>query len=157
MTSPRTAILVALNAVLPVLGPGKLDLRTVQLTIALRTWQGGYKDAPVSSGPAFVDALLVIPKIYEIRQITTAELVASGGTYQLGDIMVVGIIPNDPANPGVGFTPEQLAPVLVKGQELIYEVTGPLNGWYALRELRCFDPFSYDLVLKRRFDTPAVL
>lgn len=139
-------------------GPTALDVSVHQVTIVTRTWLGGAIDADVASGPQYTDSVLPIPQKYQVAQLSTAEVEGSGGRYEVGDLIVKRIVPADPANPGVGFYPTQLAPVVtVPGQEVFYLVAGPHNGTYALRELRSFGILSYDLILARRTDTPVVV
>jgi hypothetical protein len=158
--SLRTSMLVVKDKLLSALvGPNALDVAVHQVTIRTRTWLGGAIDAPAPTpgGPCFTDSDLPIPQKYQVRQLTTEEVDESGGAYEVGDLLVKGIVPADPANPGVGFYPTQLAPVIVQGQEVIYVVVGPHNGNYALRELRSWGILSYDLILTRREDTPVVV
>lgn len=156
--SLRTSMLRVKDSLLSALKPpSALDVALHKVTIRTRTWLGGYIDAPWGSDPAFTDADLVIPQKYNVLQLTTEEVDASGGRLELGDIKVKGLVPGDPQNPGVGYYPTQLAPVAVAGQEIIYIVQGPHNGEYALRELRTFKMLSYDLILLRRATTPVVV
>lgn len=151
-------MLVVKNGLLSALmGPQALDVAVHQLTIVTRTWLGGQRDAPVVSGPQYTDAVLVIPQKYIIEPVKTEEIDASGGRFEMGDIKVRGLVPADPANPGIGYYPTQLAPVIVAGQEVIYLVAGQHNGAYALRELQTWDILSYNLILSRRLDTPMVV
>jgi hypothetical protein len=137
-------------------GPQGLDQVTHQLTIRTRTWLGGSIEADVESGPQFIDSDLALPQKYKMRQVTTEDIDGSGGRYEMGDLLVADIIPADPANPGVGYYPTQLAPLIVQGQEVIYIVKGPHNGLYALRGLKTERTYRYDLVLHRRRDQPVV-
>jgi hypothetical protein len=157
--SVRTAMLNVLGAVLPVLGPTALDIRTQQLTIQVRQWASGEIGAPnPSGGPDYaIVSSLVIPQIYDIRQLKTQTVSGSGGEYEVGRVIVEGLIPADPANPGVGFFPTELAPPIVEGQEVVYVIAGTHNGEYGLEELRTFNPLSYDLILERRLTTPALV
>jgi hypothetical protein len=156
--SLRTDMLALKDDLGTLLSPSELDQAVHQLTIVTRTWAGGAVDAPVTSGPAYTDASLVLPQKYVIRPVGMKEIDESGGRYKEGDVVVLSIVPNDPANGSIGYTPDQLAPVIVQGQEVIYRITGngPSNGEYALRELRQPDVYSYDLVLSRRLTTPEL-
>jgi hypothetical protein len=159
--SLRTSMLRVLERGTNLLLPTKLDQIQHQVTILVRTWLGGSIDAPVTSGPQYTDGTpLVLPQKYPIRQLTTREVDASGGRYEMGDLIVEGIVPADPANPGFGFTPTQLEPTVTAGQEVLYLVTGPHAGEYALGELRTADGYGdcyeYKLVLVRRNTTPRV-
>lgn len=154
--SLRKDMLVLKDQLITLRSPAQLDVAVNQLTIRVRTWLGGAIGAPVVSGPQFTDTNLVLPQKYVIRSMTTREITESGGEYRVDDVLVAGLVPNDPANGSIGFTNAQLAPILAQGQERIYLITGPLNGEYALHELRTGKPFSYDLVLRRRRTTPTV-
>ena len=144
------------NILLPTLPDGSAGLDQVphQVTIIARTWTGG----EVGADGGFSDSVLVLPKKYPIRQLTTREVAGSGGEYEMGDILVEEIVPNDVANPGVGYTPAQLAPHgLVDGTEIIYALTGQHAGNYKRVELRTDDPYEYKLVLRRDETQPEVV
>lgn len=134
----------------------ELDQAVHQLTIRTRTWRGGSIDAEVASGPAYTDQDLVVPKKYVIRQVTTREVDQSGGRFEMDALRVKGLVPHDPANGPIGFTPAQLAPKPAPGQEIIYVITGPHAGEYALGELRTDRTYGYELVLTRRNTTPRI-
>ncbi|HEY2517081.1 MAG TPA: hypothetical protein VGI39_39685 [Polyangiaceae bacterium] len=160
MSSLRTDMLALEDELYAdLLSPAGLDQVVSQLTIRVRTWASGQIGVPNPSPPApdFTDADLVIPQQYFIDQVTnTREVDTSGGRVELGDLKVKGIVPGDPANPGVGVYPSQLQPALVDGQDAMYLLTGPHNGVYALQELRTTDAYGYDLILRRRIDQPVV-
>jgi hypothetical protein len=156
--SLRTAMLKVIDTVTNILGPAVLDQTPSQLTIITRTWTGGAIDAdPPAGQPAYTDSSLVITQKYVIREIKVEEVDASGGRYRIGDVMVESLVPGDPNNPGVGYYPTQLEPPIVPGQEVIYQIAGPCNGNYALRQAHTWDTYSYDLVLQPRLDTPTVV
>lgn len=151
MSTLRTDMLALKDDLIGLRLPSQLDQAVHQLTIRTRTWAGGAQDV----GP-FTDADLVLPKKYRMRQLTTREVETSGGRLEMGDIIFEGLVPNDPANGSIGFTPAQLQPHIVQGQEVIYIVTGPHNGLYALIELRTSKTYAYAVVLRRRIDQPVV-
>jgi len=146
MSTPRTAILRALAAVFTVLGPSALDICPSQVTIRTRVWSGGALRQGTTT-----DTDLVLPQQLFLRQVTTREIENSGGRYEQGDIAVTNIVPNDPANPGIGYTESQLAPVAnVPGMEILYFVTGQHAGDYTRGYVETTDPFEYRLFLTRR-------
>jgi hypothetical protein len=156
--SLRTAMLNVIdqvtNVLLPELPSGApgLDQVPSQLTIRTRTWSGGAIGLGTTS-----DSDLVLPKKYFIRQVTTREIANSGGRYEAGDLVMEGIVPNDVANPGVGFTESQLVPtVTAEGTEIIYFVTGQHSGEYERGYVDTAATYEYKLFLTRRRTTPLV-
>lgn len=146
-------MLGVLDAVTDVLLPANLDQFPHQVTVRTRTWTGGMRGAD----GGHTDADLVLPQKYPVHQVTTRDIEGSGGLCEAGDIMVEGIVPGDAANPGVGFTPEQLTPVNTNpAVDIYYVVTGSHNGEYALGYLDSSDTYEYKLVLRRRNTTPEV-
>lgn len=107
---------------------------------------------------AVSDSDLVLPQQYRIRQISQREIADSGGRYENGDVIVEHITPYDGVS--VGFTVAQLKPrVTSDAVERIYIISsddpaGGHTGEYDLRELRSWRALSFDLVLKRRENTP---
>lgn len=126
----------------------KYDIRTSQLTIRIRTWDG-----PEINQGTYSDVDLVLPPHFAIRGVSGEEVVSSGGRYRLDDVTVNHITP---ANDGVeGYTPEQLAPRHSENNvETLYIITGPEGGEYELVESKFLRPFSYGLVLRRTRRTP---
>jgi hypothetical protein len=152
--SLRTAMLQVEDTLTNLLLPSILDQVPHQVTIITRTWTGG----EVGADGGFTDSALVMPKKFPIRQLTTNEVSGSGGNYEMGDIIVELIVPNDPANPGVGYTVAQLAPHgLADGTEVIYQLTGQHAGNYKRVELRTADAYEYKLVLRRDETQPEVV
>lgn len=153
----RTSLLAAKDRIrAAVLSPSGLDMTPHQLTIRVRTWTGGRKDADPPQGlPAFTDSDLVLPQQYKVRQLTMREVSSSGGKYRAGDIIVEHITPYD--GDSTGYTPAQLQPTIAgNAQELIYLLTGfgGLVGEYRIREFRGDKSLSYALVLRSVRDTP---
>jgi hypothetical protein len=136
------------------LGPAVFDVCPTQITIVTRTWSGGRKDAGTAT-----DSSLALPAKFPIRPLKVAEIASSGGVYEMGDLLVDLITPNDGVhNPGVGFTEAQLAPRAVahSGVEVLYVLTGQHAGEYHRVELRSSDPFVWQLVLGRKRTKPLV-
>lgn len=119
-------------------------IRTHQLTIRTRVWSGSY----VKDG-VYEDTDLVLPAHYPVRYVSGQEVEASGGTYELRDVLVNHITPFD--GDSVGYTPEQLRPTVEDDRtEIIYILSGPDGGEYSLVDGRFLRPFTYSLVLRRR-------
>lgn len=144
--SLRLQLLAAAEAARKLSGPTFCDIRTSQLTIRTRVWSGSYiKDGTPT------DTDLVLPAHYPIRFISGEEVNASGGEYSLDDVLVNHITPSNGA--GVGYTKEQLSPPKPDNRtEIIYVLTGALEGLYELKDARFHRPFTYQLVLSRRLD-----
>lgn len=157
--SLRTRILPVFDRLRGLAGPGRFDVRPTKLAIVTRTWAGGYREAdpPTSTTPRYVDVVLELPQIYRVRQLRTREIAASGGRYEMGDVAVGPITPKYIRRDGSmgGFSETELKPdVRDNGVEIIYMLTGAHEGDYELVELRSYDPFGYELVLRRRETTP---
>lgn len=144
----RTALLATVAAARALSGPSGYDIRTNQVTVRTRTWDGEY----IGDGD-YTDEDLVLPAHYPVRYLTSGEVSSSGGNYRLDDILVNHITPSD--GDTVGYTPEQLRPTVTDNNvEILYVVTGPLAGEYTLVEFRPHRPFTYQLVLRRTRATP---
>ncbi len=133
----RTALLPAVAAARAI--AGALDVRTSQLTIRTRTWSGAMLDDGTAT-----DSDLVLPAHYPIRNVSAEEVSSSGGRYEVGDISVNNITPIGGLNPRV----------TADNVEILYILSGPHPGEYALVECRDFRAFSYSLVLRRHRSTP---
>lgn len=146
--SLRTSLLAVVESARSLSGPTFADIRVNQVTIRTRTWSGSI----LRDGTA-TDSDLVLPPHYPVRLITEQELNASGGQYEVGDILVDHVTPSNGA--GVGYTPEDLRPVVTTDNvEIIYVITGPHAGEYGIIDLRTYRPFTYQLVLRRKITTP---
>ncbi len=125
---------------------GTLDIRTSQLTIRTRTWSGGRAGSGFS-----VDADLALPKRYKISHLSAREVASSGGRYEMEDVRVG---PITPAQGVTGYTIDQLKPEGAAGVEILYVLTGAVEGEYSLVHVHTERPFRYELVLRRRRRTP---
>ena len=147
--SLRTDMLPVAEAARAISGPTELDARTVQVTVRTRTWLGGRRGVP--DGNNFNDVDLVLPQRYRVRLMKQEEISSSGGRFRAGDVRVGGITPKHATG---GFSPEDLKPVLVPGQETIYLLTGAISGEYKLVNLQTDHIVSYFLVLRNTRVTP---
>jgi hypothetical protein len=142
---------------------GALRMHQNALTVVVRTWASGDPGAPNAAGapnPDYIDG--GTPIVHDgqnphLRQLRLSEVAGSGGAYREGDVRVGAITPyNATTNPS-GFTPQQLRPLPAPGTagvEVIYQVTGPLGGEYALVEFLGDRPMRYELILRRTDRTP---
>lgn len=152
MASPYAGFLAVADAFRSISGPSAFDIRRNQLTITTRTWTGPSGRVGDTSSS---DSNLVLPAYYPIRFMTEQEVSQDAGRYEMGDVLVDHVTPSNGA--GVGFTPLQLNPdVTADNVEVIYTITGPLNGDYSLVDGQFHRPFSYRLVLRRRSTRPHV-
>ncbi len=146
--SLRLNLLAIIDQARQIAGPLGLDLRTNRLTIRTRTWSGNVLG---EGTPTDVD--LVLPGHYPIRYVSAAEILNSGGQYEIGDLAVDHITPSDGA--GVGYTPTELKPLVTADNvELIYLIVGAHAGEYVVKTLETYRPFSFRLVLSRSTVTP---
>jgi hypothetical protein len=148
----RTTLLQVSARLRALAGPARMDQRPHRVSIITRTWSGGYRGAGASS-----ETSLDLPQDFIVRQVSTREIASSGGRYELGDVKVENITPAYVASDGItgGFSPADLNPVVTRnGIEILYRIAGPHAGDYQLVELESWRTYGYDLVLRRRTDTP---
>lgn len=142
--------------------PDGLDQCPNKLQIIQRTWDGGR----VGSGNSTETVLIDFDRYLPIRYMLAHEVAASGGRYNFTHVMVSRITPAD--GEGHGFTPEQLQPTIEQdGIELIYRISGQIEGDYTITDLRIGGrashpggysgrggTYSYALILERRRTSP---
>lgn len=146
----RTTMLDVADILRALTGPSTFDIRTTQITIRTRTYQGGHRSSQV----AYSDSDLVLPQIYKVSKVKIAEVSASGGLYEISDLKVGPITPRGDT---LGWTESQLAPIVTNdGQEIIYVLTGDAghSGEYSRISFEREKPFSYYLVLRRHTNPP---
>lgn len=145
-------------------GPTGLDQRPNSLTLVQRVWGGGRKGV----GAAVDTTLITFPGHLPVHELLEKDIASSGGRYKERDVVVSRITPADPANPGIGYTPDQLDPTLpTDGTEYVYVIAGPLAGEYRLVEIkvggRAAHPggfpgyggvYSYAIVLRKQRPGP---
>lgn len=142
--SLRTSLLAVAEAARKLSGPTFADIRVSQLTIRKRVWSGGY----IADGTP-TDTDLVLPAHYPVRYVSGDDVEGSGGKYQLGDVKINHITPFDGIS--TGYTVEQLDPTVSNDRtEVIYILSGPMEGEYALVDGKFDRPFSYTLFLRNR-------
>ena len=140
--SLRTDLLATVDLVRTLRGPDGFDIATVQVTIVRRTWAGGRRG---SGAPSDV-TVLAISEWTKVRQVSERLVASSGGLYTMNDIKVG---PITPSFTGGGFSPADLKPVGLTGQEIVYILSGAMTGEYALINLDTTRPFRYEMILRR--------
>lgn len=138
------------------------EFRTVQLTIRVIQWSG----ERVGSGSPEVVSELVMAK-YQVRDIGSREILASGGALTRGDVRVRDISPPYTKSDGVsvgGYTLAQLDPrsqwvgpgyeTPVRNREVEYVLAGETFGVYALKDIESDDITAWNLVLSLTRKTP---
>lgn len=166
----RDAIRAALNrSVDTVLATTVLDMRQTRVAVVTRTWPGPQKSSALTPS----DSLFYIPSgtgpagFPRIRHVSAREVAGSGGTYELGDVIVGPIRPTftDPLDNVVkGVSESQLNPLIAIQQEYIaqhaveviyrfsqeYPAESGINGDYTLIELKRDRVFRMMVVCGRR-------
>lgn len=121
-------------------------IRTTKVTVRRRVW-------PSQMGigsPTVTD--LVLPAWTKVATVNEREIAASGGRFKLEDITVG---PVTPTYPGGGYSEAQLAPVATDDlTEIVYVLSGAVNGEYTLLACSTDRPFRYMLTLRRKETTP---
>ena len=140
---------------------GALGMHQNGVSIDVRTWASGNAGVPNPAGPPdYTDAitpLLEAGQNPHMVELSFSEIAGSGGAYREGDVRVGAITPYNATTNPAGYTPAQLRPLPpagTSGVEVIYVVTGPLAGEYALVEFIGNRPMRYELVLRRTDRTP---
>lgn len=150
--------------------PSTLGLRTSQLFVIVRRWEGGrrsaeggYVDTAVYDGQVIQSGqgagLEVIPRPL-VRFIRTREIFESGGLYNEGDLRVNYIQPRytSPGGAPVGYSATDIAPEFDHdGIEVIYRFVGGVNGEYARIGSVLERWGHYELTLSARRTTPGKL
>lgn len=138
------------------------EFRTVQLTIRIVQWTG----EKAGSGSKELVSELVMPK-YEVKEISTREILASGGKFERGDVRVLDISPPYLKADGVtqgGYTIDQLNPqkawkapeyqVPVRAREVEYVLTGEQSGIFTFVDLKTDNVTAWSITLRRTRKTP---
>ncbi len=138
----RNGILAILDSVMPIVTP----LRTTRVAVRTRQWPG-----ELGLGTP-TDTNLLLQAYVKVRELTSREVASSGGQRELGDVQVEGITAE---YPGGGLSLAQIAPEPpTASSEIIYVLSGAINGEYRRISVRADKPFSYELTLRRLNTTP---
>ena len=137
--------------------------RTVQLTIRVLVWPG---ERVGSGGDPEVVSELVMPK-YQVRELSSREIMANAGRYKRGDVRVLDISPpytkSDGVTPG-GYTQNQLDPqrtwespeygTPVRNRRVDYVLSGETEGVFSLLDVETSNVTAWNLVLSNTRDSP---
>lgn len=121
----------------------------IQVTVRTTVWSGDYMGEGTPSNTNTV----ISPKC-PVRQLSAHEVAASGGLYELEDLKIGPITPEYVASGGGGYTPEELAPEGGEKTEVVYLLTGDIDGTYVRVRLDTTDPTGYYLVIRNSFRSP---
>lgn len=149
--SLRTAMLRVGNVVRTIASKPGLDVWPTTVKVRTRTWTAGRRGRE----GGFTDVDVLITPTPMARWVTSREIRASAGRYTVGDVIVEHITPAHAANPGIGYTQDQLQPVApANGVETIYVLEGEIAGDFSLVSLDVIDVVTYNLHLRRMRTTP---
>jgi hypothetical protein len=124
--------------------------RTVQVVIQAKTWDG----YAMGQGTGTPVNTTISPKP-KVRQVTAREVAASGGLFTLEDLKVGPITPDyDCSGDTGGYTPAQLDPEGGPKTEILYLLTGDVDGTYRLIRSDYTHPTGYFLYLRLAARTP---
>lgn len=161
MTSPRNALLFAVDQCRHILGPSVMDLRPTSVQIITRAWDDPGRSINSTSADTVT---LSLPNYTKVRHVSQREVAQSGGLYELGDLIVGPITPQfvSPIDGTTGgFTEAQLAPVVTDpATEILYRVTQQsgatgINGDYARKDFKRDKTLRFMIVIGRKFTTPG--
>lgn len=129
------------------------DLRQYEVVLRTVTWTG----RRVGDGTATsADTVLTMDGAgtrMKLRQVTSREIVASGGKYEEGDFKIG---PFTPAFPGGGRAPDFVLPAQsASPTEVRVRVTGPgmAGVWCSIIDTQTTKNFSYTFTLRRTNQT----
>jgi hypothetical protein len=124
--------------------------RTVAVTIRTVTWSG----YAMGDGTGTPSNTVISPKP-KVRQLTAREVAASGGLFTLEDLKVGPITPDYVCNgDSGGYSPAQLDPEGGPLTEILYILTGDVDGTYRLIRSDFTHPTGYFLILRNSARTP---
>lgn len=124
---------------------------TTQITVRKTVWSGGAIGKGVEE-----HADLVLPMIFPVRQVSAREVGSSGGLFSAEDVLVSDLVPAYSAG---GYSALQLDPArgLEPGQrdtEVLYLLSGAIEGVYSLVRLDTSDPVAWTMLLRRTRRSP---
>jgi hypothetical protein len=126
-----------------------LGFRTSDVTIEVRFWPSGRIGTPDATSYTVETTLALKNPRPRVRQLSSQEIASSGGQYEQADVRIDKLTPQWAQG---GYTPAQLAPSVDPGdqsREVVYLLTGPLNGEYRLINNSFDRALGYSLVVRR--------
>lgn len=153
-----------LDDLLPVFGtvraiPGSLGLNPYSVEVIVTTWTG--ERPGLGTQTQTVTAISENGQNPDVEEISTREILASGGLYRDQDLRVGPITPPwtaiDLSTGGTALT--TLDPTLSKGQSVRYRLKGPglpvAGALYEKVQINTTDPTGYTLVIRKTAQVPA--
>jgi hypothetical protein len=155
------------NLLLPVVDklrgiPGIFGLRLYAVSLVTRTWSGSRPgvDASTSSDATAPMTVDLTKFNIKVRQVTSREVLASGGDYRDEDLKVGPITP-----PYQGSTADNDAiaifdpPTATAATELFFNITGPgfqrpAGAWFKKVSQNVTAPMHYEVVVRHTGETP---
>lgn len=130
--------------------PGDLGLRLFSVEVFKRTHSG----ERVGIGTTYdtVKTLLVASYKPKVVQVTSRDIIASGGLYQEQDLRV------GPLTPTKINVPDFDPPVGVAPVELLFRITGPgyeAGAWFKKINMVTTRPFRYEFVVRATAEKPS--
>lgn len=134
--------------------PGDLGLRPHTVTVRVRTWSGA---RPGLGTKTDVDTLIrnagYNPKVAEV---TTKDVVASGGFYQSGDFRIGPITPEYTGG-GTALATQDPATTST-AREVLYKIEGPglpsTGAWFKRVSDTTLKSFRNEIVVRRTAEAP---
>lgn len=134
------------------------DVYPNQVEVITATWEGRIGDPDLTADE---ESLELLPRP-EVKEVSSREVLSSGGRYTASDLRVGPITPAYDGPPAGGYTPAQLRPVAADNTvtggatstQVFYRLTGPLGGEYEIVDVKTEDPLEYWVTLRRKLSTP---
>jgi hypothetical protein len=133
--------------------PSARGIRSVTLVVRKTLMSGSMIDNPsVSSTDTVIKS--ISGDRYKVREMSTKDVVASGGKYQSGSLRVG---PMTPPFPGGGFTKDDLIPPSAKGQDVLYGITDQtgVTQWCSMADADTANDLHWYLVLNPTGSEPS--
>jgi len=137
----REQIMPMLDGARQLLGPQFANFRRGQVAVITRAWSGGL----VGEGYPTDVTTLQLPAWYAVRELEESEVAGSGGRYRTGTVKVVVT----PKVGQVGFSLAEIAPAGSPGIEVVYQITGDIQGEFSRVHVSAHRAFRYELFLER--------
>jgi hypothetical protein len=122
-------------------------IRTIAVVIRKRVW------ASKRGLGTPTDTDFALPSYVKVRSVTDREVATSGGMLTLEDVIIGPITPE---YPGGGYSVSDIMPdVSNQLTEVVYVLSGAMNGEYRRIAASTDRPFRYMLTVRRKNTTPG--
>jgi hypothetical protein len=158
-TTPRNLLLPVVDKLRGI--PGLFGLRLFTVSVVTRTWNGSRPGVDSSTSSDTTTGIKVDVGTYQtkVTQITTRDVIASGGIYTDQDVRVGPITPpyTGSAQDGDAITVFDPAPGVAPA-EIFFNIKGPgyptAGAWFKKLSQDVTRPMHYEFVLRRSAETP---